>query len=87
MSRQNINLYWWYSFLQLSTSCEVELSTHKLFTDECQIVKMSAEIDNVVRKPTRAAEMSTTIIEGNSWFTGELNSDAKKFGFKTKAKF
>ena len=41
-------------------SCEVELSTCELFTNECIIVKMSTEVDDVVRKPARAAEMSTT---------------------------
>ena len=56
-----------YSFLQLTTSCEVELSTRELFTNECIIVKMSTEGDEVVRKPARAAEMSTTIVKNNAY--------------------
>ena len=42
------------------TSCEVEFSTYELFTNECIIIKISAEVDDVFRKPARAVEISTT---------------------------
>ena len=48
--------YWWYLFLQLATSYEVEFWARELFIIEFIIVKMRAEDDNVVRKTTLAAE-------------------------------
>ena len=58
-------LHWWYSFLQHATLQEVEFSTYKLSENECIIVEMNEEGDNVIRNLAYAAEMKIYHVKVN----------------------
>ena len=57
---------WSYLFLQLATSYHVEFWAREPFINEFIIVQISAEDDEVVKKTTRAAEIS--MANGHTYF-------------------